>query len=97
MIDGAEVELPATLNSQFALTAKYASNPCESGDLRNARFPRLCGTLGKKLLLVAASNRFKSQFRPSLTLGDDFVDSNGNAIRYGANFVASDVAADGIT
>lgn len=29
-----------------------------------------------------------------MTLGDDFVDSNGNAVRYGANFVASDVAAN---
>lgn len=29
-----------------------------------------------------------------LTLGTDFMDSNGNAVRYGVNFVASDVAAD---
>jgi hypothetical protein len=30
-----------------------------------------------------------------LTQGDEFVDSNGNAVRYGANFVAIDVAAVG--
>ena len=29
-----------------------------------------------------------------LTLGTDFSDANGNAVRYGVNFVASDVAAD---